>query len=86
MNFALTPSPFRPNTNVAALKRFLWARGDGDPPDYWHAGKSSVGTFQAVLDSPPSHHQLWRDSLGEVHALTWICPEAPATVEGEANA
>lgn len=85
MKLPLTPSLFQ-SADVPALKRFLSARGEGTPPNYWLAGKSPVGTFQAVLDSPPPHHQLWHDPAGEVHALTWLCPEPPSTVDGEAKA
>lgn len=75
------------DADIPALKAFLHARDpEHAPPDYWHAGKSAVGTFQAVLDSPASHHQLWLDDTGDIHALTWVCPEPPATVEGAPKA
>ncbi len=82
----LSPRAFRPETDLAALAGFLTARESTHaPPDYWHAGKSAVGTFQAVLDSPPADHVVWIDAAGDIQALSWICGELPETVDGESN-
>ena len=54
-------------------------------PDYWTAGKSTVGTFQTIFDSPIAHHKFWRDENGDYQAYLWLHPEPSETIEGEGN-
>lgn len=54
-------------------------------PDYWTAGKSTVGTFQTLFDSPTAHHRFWIDDGGKFHAYRWLCPVPGETFEGDRN-
>jgi len=82
----LTLRDFQGTQDVSRVKLFLLGREQWlSLPDYWTAGKSTVGTFQAIFDSPTSNHSFWHDPNGEFHAYTWLCPEAIETIEGDNN-
>ncbi|MEM8769917.1 MAG: GNAT family N-acetyltransferase [Pseudomonadota bacterium] len=78
---------FRGLDDLAGIKAFL--QGREQPawlPDYWTAGKSMVGTFQTILDSPSHQHSFWSDQRGVFQAYLWVHPEASETIEGNGNA
>ncbi len=68
------------------MKDFLRGR---EPPqsqlDYWTAGKSTVGTFHTIFDSPLSHHKFWSDEEGQYQAYLWLHPEPSDTIVGSNN-
>lgn len=70
------PREFRGIEDLPKVKAFLVGRQRWDElPDYWNAGKSTVGTFQTLFGSTPTHHRFWEDANGELHAYVWLCPE-----------
>jgi len=72
---------------VEEVKAFLTGRKRwGLTPDYWSAGKSPVGTYQALFDSVPSHHRFFRDEDGTIQAYLWLCPQSIETVDGDSYA
>ncbi len=82
----LTLGEFQGTQNAPRVKEFLLGREQWlSLPDYWTAGKSTVGTFQTIFDSPTSHHQFWHDESGEYHAYVWLHPEPSETIEGNGN-
>jgi GNAT superfamily N-acetyltransferase len=77
---------FQGAQDTARVKEFLFGREQWpSPPDYWISGKSPVGTFHTIFDSPPSHNKFWYDEKGKFHAYVWLCPEPGETIEGELN-
>lgn|GEM_PF-1395858 len=79
-------SDFQGVEDTHRVKEFLLGREQWQSlPDYWTAGKSTVGTFHTIFDSPASHHKFWCDSDGDFHAYVWLHPEASETIEGNAN-
>jgi len=75
---------FRGEADIPDVKVFLSGREQWHSlPDYWSAGKSTVGTYQAMFDSPPSHHRFLRDDEGVIEAYLWLCPESIDTVDGD---
>ena len=72
---------------VPAIKAFLIGReGWQSTPDYWSHGKSTVGTYQAMFDSAPSHNRFMMDDKGVIQAYVWLCPETIDTVDGDGYA
>lgn len=83
----LRPSSFGGVPDLPRVKQFLLGRKlSPNLPDYWTAGKSTVGTFQAICDSPPEHHRFWEDRQGNYHAYLWLHPEPSETIAGNGNA
>ena len=86
MTLKLTISDFRDVDDLPRVKAFLLGR---EPrlslPDYWTAGKSAVGMYQTIFDSPTAHHKFWCDEEGTFHAYSWIHPEPRETVEANGN-
>jgi ribosomal protein S18 acetylase RimI-like enzyme len=79
-------SDFQGTEDTHRVKDFLLGREQWQSlPDYWTFGKSTVGTFQAIFDSPASHHKFWCDKDGEFQAYIWLHPEPSETVIGNAN-
>jgi hypothetical protein len=69
----LVLSNFLGTEDAHKVKEFLLGREQWQSlPDYWTAGKSTVGTFRTIFDSPTSHHKFWRDANGEFHAYVWL--------------
>ncbi len=86
MNPDLTLREFKGTKDLARLKSFLTGRIEWQSlPDYWTAGKSTVGMFQTIFDSPAEHHKFWCDEKGVDHAYLWLHPEPSATIEGAGN-
>lgn len=82
----LTLRDFQGIQDAPRVKEFLLGREQWlSLPDYWTAGKSTVGTFQTIFDSPPSNHRFWHDQNGKFHAYAWLCPETIETIEGDDN-
>jgi GNAT superfamily N-acetyltransferase len=82
----LTICDFPGHRDLSRVKAFLQGRERWQsPPDYWTAGKSTVGTFQTVFDGPASHHRFWHDGSGAYHAYLWLHPEPSETIEGNGN-
>jgi mycothiol synthase len=82
----LTLSDFQGARELPRVKDFLLGREQWLAlPDYWTVGKSTVGTYQAIFDSPISHHKFWHDENGKFHVYTWLCPELSETIEGDVN-
>lgn len=78
---------FRGIADIPAVKAFLVGRERWESlPDYWAAGKSTVGTYQAMFDSDAAHHIFWRDTGGDIQAYLWLCPQSIETVDGDSNA
>jgi mycothiol synthase len=77
---------FKGVDDLPRVKAFLLGREQWQSlPDYWTAGKSTVGTFQTIFDSPAVHHKFWRDGDGDYHAYLWVHPEPSETIEGNGN-
>tara|TARA_R110002072_G_scaffold56097_7_gene145584 strand:- start:10140 stop:11204 length:1065 start_codon:yes stop_codon:yes gene_type:complete len=77
---------FRGAEDTQRVKEFLLGREQWRSlPDYWTAGKSTVGTFHTIFDSPISHHKFWQDAKGAFQAYVWLNPEPSETIEGNAN-
>jgi GNAT superfamily N-acetyltransferase len=82
----LTISDFNGRQDIPKVKAFLRGREKWESlPDYWTAGKSTVGTFHAIFDSPTSHHKFWQDEKGDYVAYLWLHPEPSETIEGNGN-
>lgn len=82
----LNLSDFQGTEDAHRMKDFLLGREQWQSlPDYWTAGKSTVGTFHTIFDSPTSHHKFWRDANSEFQAYVWLHPEPSETIEGNAN-
>jgi mycothiol synthase len=82
----LTICNYLGHQDLSRVKAFLQGRERWQSPsDYWTAGKSTVGTFQAIFDSPTSHHRFWHDGSGAYHAYLWLHPEPSETIEGNGN-
>ncbi|MEQ8992649.1 MAG: GNAT family N-acetyltransferase [Pseudomonadales bacterium] len=82
----LTLCNFHGDKDLPRVKAFLLGREQWQSlPDYWTAGKSTVGTFQTIFDSPAIHHKFWRDEEGKYHAYLWLHPEPSETIEGNGN-
>ncbi|MFT7245954.1 MAG: GNAT superfamily N-acetyltransferase [Candidatus Azotimanducaceae bacterium] len=68
------------------LGRELWQ----SLPDYWTTGKSTVGIFHTIFDSPISHHKFWCAANGKFQAYVWLHPDLESkpisTIEGSTNA
>ena len=77
---------FRVLDDVPKVKAFLLGRERWPSlPDYWNAGKSTVGTFQTILDSPAADHEFWHDQRGDFHAYLWVCPHPGKTIVADVN-
>lgn len=82
----LNLSDFQGIDDVPRVKEFLLGRELWQsPPDYWTAGKSTVGTFHTIFDSPSAHHMFWQDDKGKFQAHAWIHPEPSETIAADAN-
>jgi ribosomal protein S18 acetylase RimI-like enzyme len=82
----LTLCNFHGVQDLPRVKAFLVGRAQWQLlPDYWTAGKSTVGTFHTIFDSPAVHHKFWRDESGNYHAYLWVHPEPSETIEGNGN-
>jgi len=85
--FELALQEFKGAEDATEVKAFLTGRERWDSlPDYWSAGKSTVGTYHALFDSELSYHRFLRDEKGTIQAYLWLCPESIATVDGDSNA
>jgi ribosomal protein S18 acetylase RimI-like enzyme len=82
----LTLGDFQGTEDILRVKKFLLGREPRQSlPDYWTAGKSTVGTFHIIFDSPISHHKFWQDEKGNFHAHAWIHPEPSETIGANPN-
>jgi ribosomal protein S18 acetylase RimI-like enzyme len=77
---------FRGDEDVPRVKTFLTGRERWDGlPDYWNAGKSTVATYQAMFEGPPSNHQFWEDAEHNLQVYLWLSPELAERVDGFSN-
>ena len=82
----LTACDFQGVADLAKVKAFLTGREScASLPDYWTAGKSTVGTFQTIFDSPAAHHKFWCDANGDYQAYLWLHPTPIETISGNGN-
>ncbi len=77
----LTSCDFQGADDLSRVKAFLLGREQWQTlPDYWTAGKSTVGTFQTIFDSPVGHHKFWCDDNDDYQAYLWVHPEPSETI------
>lgn len=73
-------SDFQGTQDTQRVKEFLLGRELWQSlPDYWTTGKSTVGIFHTIFDSPISHHKFWCASSGKYQAYVGLHPAEKQT-------